>query len=157
MPAFDEATLIDKLRAIEALHAGATSPGERAAAANARERILARLAEIATADLPVEFRLTVSDPWSKRLLMALLRRYGIRPFRYRRQRRTTVMVHAPRRFIEEILWPEFEALNSTLRTYLDDVTNRVIAEAVHADVSDAAEVDEPPSLPWGPPYRGDDD
>jgi hypothetical protein len=149
MTAFDEATLIEKLRAIEALHAGATSPGEREAAANARDRILARLAEIARADLPVEFRLTVSDLWSKRLLTALLRRYGIEPYRYRRQRRTTVMVRAPRRFIEEILWPEFEALSGTLRTYLDEMTNRVIAEAVHADVSEAAEVDEPPPLPWG--------
>jgi hypothetical protein len=149
MTAFDEATLIEKLRAIEALYAGATSPGEREAAANARDRILARLAEIARADLPVEFRLTVSDPWSKRLLTALLRRYGIEPYRYRRQRRTTVMVRAPRRFIEEILWPEFEALSATLRTYLDEMTNRVIAEAVHADVSEAAEVDEPPPLPWG--------
>jgi hypothetical protein len=149
MPAFDETTLIDKLRAIEALHAGATSPGEREAAANARERILARLAEVATAEPPVEFRLTVADVWSRRLLIALLRRYDIRPYRYRRQRHTTVMVRAPRRFIEETLWPEYEALSATLRSYLDDVTNRVIGEALHADVSEADEVDERGQLPSG--------
>jgi hypothetical protein len=50
----DEAALIEKLRRIEALHAGATTPGERDAAANARQRILARLAELAAADPSVE-------------------------------------------------------------------------------------------------------
>jgi hypothetical protein len=153
MPTFDEATLVDKLRAIEALHAGATTPGERDAAANARERILARLAEVAAVEPPEEFRLTVADVWSRRLLIALLRRYDIEPYRYRRQRHTTLMVRAPRRFIEETLWPEFEALSATLRSYLDDVTNRVIAEALHPDASEATEVDDPGQLPPAPNGR----
>lgn len=149
MPDFDEATLIDKLRAIEALHSGATTAGEREAAANARERILRRLKEAAKVDPPVEFRLTVADLWSRRLLIALLRRYDIKPYRYRRQRQTTVMVTAPRSFVEDTLWPEFEALSETLRQYLDEVTNRVIAEVVHEDLSEAAEVEEPGQLPPG--------
>ena len=39
----DEARLIDKLRPIEALFAGATTVGERVAAEHARSRILERL------------------------------------------------------------------------------------------------------------------
>ena len=43
MPITDERALIEKLLRIEALHAGATTPGERAAAANAMDRIRERL------------------------------------------------------------------------------------------------------------------
>ena len=39
----DEEKLIERLRLVEALHAGATTPGERVAAARARERIIERL------------------------------------------------------------------------------------------------------------------
>ena len=36
---------------------------------------------------------------------------GLPQYRYPRQRRTTVMLHAPENFLREVLWPEFEALN----------------------------------------------
>jgi len=39
----DLAAFFEKMRRIEALHAGATTPGERDAAANAIERMRARL------------------------------------------------------------------------------------------------------------------
>jgi len=39
----DVGRLIEKLRLIEALHAGATTAGERAAADNARQRIRDRI------------------------------------------------------------------------------------------------------------------
>jgi hypothetical protein len=70
-------------------------------------------------------------------LLSLLRRYGLEPYRYSGQRRTTVMVRAPRVFIDETLWPEVQELNRTLRTYLDEVTDRVIKEGIHRDYSEA--------------------
>jgi hypothetical protein len=133
----DERRLIEKLRRIEALFAGATTDGEKAAAAGAAERLRARLEEITKTDPAVEYRFTVADGWSHRLLVALLRRYGIRPYRYRNQRRTTVMARVSRRFVDETLWPEFVQFNRTLQAYLDDVTERVIGEAVHANAADA--------------------
>jgi hypothetical protein len=39
-----------------------------------------------------------------------------------------------------VLWPEFQELNQALRTYLNDVTLKVIHEEVHSDASEAAEV-----------------
>ena len=48
------ARLLEKLRAIEALFAGATTDGERVAAAEARKRIQLRLKVIEEADPPVE-------------------------------------------------------------------------------------------------------
>jgi len=144
----NEQQLIEKLRSIERLHSGATTPGERVAAAKALERIRQRLEETKQIDPPVEYQFSLADMWSRRLFVALLRRYGIRPYRYRRQRHTTVMAKVPKRFVDDTLWPEFQELNDTLRTYLDDVTNRVVSEGVHADSSEAEVVpDAQKSLP----------
>ena len=132
----DEQRLIEKLQLIEALFAGAATPGEREAAAAARERIRARLRDQQQSDPPVEYTFTLRDRWSHKLLIALLRRYGLRPYRYPRQRYTTIMARVPRRFVNETLWPEFQQLNQTLATYLEEVTERVISEGIADDTSD---------------------
>ena len=133
----EEQQLIEKLQRIEGLFAGATTPGERTAAANALERIRQRLEDTKRVDPPVEYRFSLADMWSRRLFVALLRRYGIRPYRYYRQRHTTVMADVPARFVDETLWPEFEELDETLRGYLEEITNRVISEVVCTDSSEA--------------------
>jgi tRNA nucleotidyltransferase (CCA-adding enzyme) len=90
--------------------------------------------------------------WSRRLFVALCRRYGLKPYRYRRQRLTTVVLRVPRGFVDQVLWPEFGELNQALVSYLNEVTLRVIKEEVHADASEAPEV--PQALPAGnPPTR----
>ena len=131
-----EQDLIDKLRKIERLHAGATTPGEREAAADAIARIKRRLTEVERTEKPIEYRFKLNDDWSKKLFIALLRRYGLKPYRYARQRRTTVMVRVPRSFVNETLWPQYLDLSTTLRNYLEDITNRVIAEGVHGDTTE---------------------
>ena len=138
----NEQRLIEKLQSIERLHAGASTPGEKSAAANALERMRQRLEALSKADPPIEHRFSLGDPWSRRLFVALLRRYDIKPYRYPRQRSTTVMARIPRRFLNETLWPEFQELNSTLVSYLDEVTTRVVSEGVHADSSEASVVAE---------------
>ena len=128
--------LLDKLRKIERLFAGAATEGERDAAADAMARIRRRLAETEKAEPAIEYKFKLADGWSKRLFIALLRRYELKPYRYRRQRRNTVMVRVPRSFVDQTLWPEFLELSRVLETYLDEVTRRVIAEAVHDDDSE---------------------
>jgi hypothetical protein len=137
--------LIDKLRGIEALHAGATTPGERAAAESARVRILERLADAARRDPPVEYKFTFNNDWSRRLFVALLRRYDLDPYRYVRQRYTTVMVRVPVSFVEVTLWPEFLALDNALREHFDALSTRIISEAVSPDISEARERAELPA------------
>lgn len=133
----DHQPLIEKLRRIESLFADrAATPGEKAAAGEARDRIRQRLTAFAQADPPVEFTFTLRNPWSHRLFVALLRRYQIRPYRYARQRRTTVVARVPSRFVNETLWPEFTELDHTLQQYLTEETNRVIAESINKDTSD---------------------
>lgn len=137
--------LLEKLRRIEALFARPGTEGERAAAESARRRILELLGPHAPNDSPrdspkdtprastrprpdpvVEFRFTLRDPWSKRLLVALLDRHGIQPFQRRGQRRTTVRARLSRRFVDEVLWPEFVALDRELRRELDRATDRIL-------------------------------
>ncbi len=132
----DEARLQETLERIEALFLGATTPGERAAAASARDRVRARIDECRKLSPPEELQFSMGDMWSRRLFVALLRRYGIEPYRYYRQRHTTVMARMPRRFLDETLWPEFLELDNALRAYLAEVTNRLIAKAIHEDGSD---------------------
>jgi hypothetical protein len=135
-----ESQLRDKLRKIEALFAGAGTAGERLAAEAALARVRARLAELSQRDPPVEMQFSMPDQWSRYLFLALCRRYGLQPYRLFRQRRNTVMVWAPKGFINEVLWPEFTELHNTLQAYLQEVTLRIIREEVHADASEAPEV-----------------
>ena len=135
----EEARLSEKLRRIEALFARPGTEGERIAAERARARILARIREAEKADPAVEFRFSLTDEWSRRLFIALLRRYDLTPYRRRGQRRTTVMARVSKQFVDETLWPEFQALQATLQDYFDDFTTRIIAEALHGDSRDVEE------------------
>jgi len=143
----DEAKLIEKLRLIEALYAGATTEGEQVAAGHARQRILERLRSMEAEDPPMEYHFSMDDMWSRRVFVALLRRYGITPYRYRRQRYTTVMARVSKRFVDETLWPQFERLSDTLQAYLSEVTDRVVTQVISEDLSEAVVVNERQALP----------
>ena len=136
----DHQELIAKLLRIEALHAGATTLGERAAAANARQRILDRLRHVEVEDPPIAMQFSLPDPWTRKLFLALARRYGLEPYRMPRQKHQTVMLRIPRRFLDQTLWPEFIALSTELRSYLEEVTERVISEGLQGDAAEAPEV-----------------
>ena len=134
-----EQQLREKLRKITALFEGAATAGERQAAAAAIERIrLALRASVKTEPLP-ETKFSMPDQWQRRLFSALCRRYGLEPFRDAGRRATTVQVRAPKTFQERTLWPEFLALAEELHAHLDELTARVIREAINDDVSEATE------------------
>jgi tRNA nucleotidyltransferase (CCA-adding enzyme) len=149
----NEATLIEKLLKIEALFSGAATEGERASAGLARQRILRRLAELIPEDPPVEYKFTFRDMWSHKVFVTLLRRYGLKPYRYHGQRYTTVMAQVPKRFVDETLWPEFQKINSELSAYLQEVTDRVVKQVLHEDASDAVVVDRPLEIEMHPDQR----
>lgn len=133
----NEQKLIDKLRLIEQLAAGAATKGEEVAAELAKERILERLRRLEKEDPPVEYQFTMRDMWARKVFVALLRRYGIKPYRYHRQRYTTVMALLSKKFVDETLWPEFQEISATLTDYLTDVTDRVISQVLHQDSTEA--------------------
>jgi len=138
-----ELSLREKLRKIEALFAGAGTEGEKMAAGAAAERIRDRLGQAADQEKEIEVKFSISDVWSRQLFVALCRRYGLRPFRYRRMHRQTIIIMAPKSFVEQILWPEFEELSPALTSYLSEITERVNREEVHRETGDADEVNDP--------------
>lgn len=135
----DQTQLREKLRKLEALFAGAGTPGEKQAAEAGLERIRARLAELERSDPAIEMQFSLPDLWSRKLFLALCRRYGLKPYRLARQRATTVMLRVPKKFVDQVLWPEFRELNAELARYLDEVTTRLIREEVHRDTSEASD------------------
>ena len=137
-----EAELKEKLRKIEALFARATVPGEKLAAGAAAERIRAQLKEVEGREQAVEVKFSLSDPWSRRLFVALCRRYGLRVYRYPRMKRQSLVVKAPQSFVDQVLWPEFQQINAALSEYLAAVTDRIIREEVYREAGEADEVKE---------------
>ena len=135
----DTTALIRKLERIEALHAGAGTDGEKIAADEARQRIRARLDRLADNDNVVELRFSIHNQWSRRLFTSLLRRYGLRPFRYPRQKRQSIMVKMPESAVDG-LWQEFSELDEALCNHLGELATMIITKAISPDTSEAAEV-----------------
>lgn len=134
-----EQQLREKLRKIAALFEGAATSGERQAAAAAMERLRQALnAAAKTRPLP-EMKFSMADQWQRRLFIALCRRYGLEPYRYKGQRYTTVIVRAPRSFVDSTLWPEYLELQEALHSYPNEATERIIREEVYGDTGEAVE------------------
>jgi len=135
----NEQQLREKLRKITALFEGASTAGERQAAAAAIERIRQALnASVHMQPLP-ETKFSMPDQWQRRLFSALCRRYGLEPYRYKGQRYSTLIVRAPRSFIDNTLWPEFLELQAALHSYLNAATERIIREEVYGNADEAKE------------------
>ena len=134
-----ERELREKLRKIAALFEGATTPGERDAAKAAIDRIRAALGSAERSRETTEVRFSLADRWSRRLFTALCRRYGLRPYRYPRQRQSTVVIRAPESFIRNTLWPEFLEIKSALDEYLNEATERIIREEVFGNSEEPEE------------------
>ena len=135
-----EQQLREKLRKVEALYFGAGTPGEKNAAEAARLRLKAKLEQIGRQDPTIEMQFSMPDTWAVRLFVALCRRYGFQPYRYPRQRRTTIMVRAPQRFFNAVVWSQFGDMHKDLWAHFEETTDRLIREAVHSDTSDAVTV-----------------
>jgi hypothetical protein len=120
---------------------------EREAARFAAELIRARLAEFRSREPDVVMVYTLPDPWKRKLFLALCRRYGLKPYREYRQRYSTVQLRAPQTFQRNTLWPEYQALAEELGKHLQEITERVVRETIHGDMSEAAESGSPKSLP----------
>ena len=135
----NEQQLREKLRKITALFEGAATSGERQAAAAAMGRLREALGAAVKTEPPAETRFSMADQWQRRLFTALCRRYGLEPYRYKGQRYTTVMVSAPRSFVDHTLWPEYQELQAALHAYLNEATERIIREEVYRDAGEAAE------------------
>jgi hypothetical protein len=137
----DDTQIREKLAKIKALFAGATTPGERQAAHSAIERLQQRIDGVPTAgpvaDPPVEFRFSLTNPWSMRLFLAVCRSKGHRPYRHPRMRRTSACLMIGRVAVNTDLWPEYVEMNKVLTEYLGELADHIIADCINPDRSDA--------------------
>lgn len=69
--------------------------------------------------------------------MALCRKHGVQPYRYPRQRRTTVMVTVQKSVFEQTVLAEFKTLHAELVAYFKDTVDHLIADAMKSDGEDA--------------------
>lgn len=122
-----EKELIEKLLKIEALHSGAKTEGEKVSAFKAKERILKKIEECKPIDPPVEYKFSLHNEWSVKILIALLRRYNIKPYRKHRQRYTTVMAEVSVTFVESTLWPEYSAIQKEVNEYFNEKVDSIIS------------------------------
>lgn len=121
--------LLDKIKKIEALIEGASTSGEKSAAISAKERILNKHPHLEIYKDPKEYSLRTRGEWDKKLLLAICRKYGIKPYRYKRQKYTTVMVNINEEFLNEVLWKEYTEysnhLNKLIKEITDDLINKI--------------------------------
>jgi hypothetical protein len=121
----------ERIKKLMALLADTEFEGERVAA----QAAIDRLAKNVTAEAPklheTEFRLTTSSDWQKRLLMAICHKHGLKPYRYHRQKYTTVMVRVNEGFLNRVVWPEYLKFSGLLSELVDDITIDLISKIHH--------------------------
>lgn len=101
--------IVDKVRKIEALIAGAKSDGERQAAEFAKQRLQEKI--IAQ---PIEYTVRLHSRWEKKLFVAICHKFRLQTYRYTRQKYTTAMVRVAKPFMDSVLWPEYNKYASIL-------------------------------------------
>lgn len=88
--------MIEKVRKLEALHAGTKVDGECEALRRAADPIRERRAEMrGGGEQEEECTYMLEDQWSRKLFVALCRRDVLKPYRERGPRHTTVIVRMP--------------------------------------------------------------
>ncbi len=128
----------ERLAKLEALFARGATAGERTAAGAALGRLQARL-DLAGAKAPeseTELQYILPDTWAVRVFVALCRKHGVKPYRYPRQRRTTVMVRVRKSDFEKTIAAEFQSLHRELIGYFDEMVNHLIADVMKSDGDD---------------------
>jgi len=134
-----ESQTIETLGKIERHFAGTSIAGKPDPDKAARESILNALREAEAREGSVELHLSLSDPMTMKLFLAVCQRYGLRPYQRSGQHRTTVMLKIPPSFSRDILVPEFQQLSEALAFFLRDTMERLIENSVFRGNSEAVE------------------
>lgn len=118
--------LLERIKKIEALIVGAQTEGEKNAAISAKDRILKTYPELKIDANKFEFTLHTPDNWHKKLLLSICRKYGLRPYRYKRQKYTTVMLNVNADFLNKIVWKEYLEYSDHLENLIGTITDELI-------------------------------
>ena len=119
--------LLDKLQKIQALIDRASNDGERQAAELAKIRLHERIRE-----MPTEYKVTNHSSWEKKIFSALCKKNGYNPYRYSRQKNSTVMVRVSKSVMDGVLWPQYTKYTALLQEMFDAVASDLINK-IYAD------------------------
>jgi hypothetical protein len=119
-----EKDLIGSFHSIERKYAG--RPGNEGITDQPKEQITARLQESASAPDVEEFQCNMKHEWETFIFHALLKRYGIKPYRYRKQRKTTILVRVSKAAMNGLLWPIFTDVAAELSARFTVVTTTLL-------------------------------
>ena len=119
--------LLEKIKKVEALIERAGSEGERQSAIKAKERL-----EKSKTKVEIEYTIRTQDMWHKRLFMAICHKHNLKPYRYFRQKYTTIMVKISKEFLDEVIWPEYLKYVKILEELVEEVATNVISK-IHKD------------------------
>jgi hypothetical protein len=154
--AHDIEDLVARLKKVQALYNAPATEGERAAAAAAAMRLQERLKEAtgaaqagqashagqasgASEGRTQEFQIRIDDAWSRKLFIGIARHHGVHPYRYRGQRRTTLVVRTTEHRIDRIIMPHYREAVAVLRDHFDAIADRVIRETLGQATDDTEE------------------
>lgn len=136
-------SFLDKLAKIEALIERASSEGEKQAAQFAKERVINRIS-LDQSNKPIEYRVSLSSPWEKRLFVALCCKHGFRTYRYPKQKYTTARLMISKTIMDEVLWPDYQRYSKMLGELVEEIMKEVIAKIHQSDEEEvliAGEID----------------
>jgi hypothetical protein len=120
-------SIYDKIKKIEALINGTNVEGERQAAIAAKQRLEAQVPAMPMQHVDaIEYTLSSTDRWHKQLILALCGKYDLKPYRYHRQKYTTVMVRCNETFMDTVFWPEYKVYARHLEALVDEITDDLI-------------------------------
>jgi len=115
--------IVERMKKVEALIERAGTDGERQSAILAKERLLKHESEE-----EIEYTIHTHDMWHKKLFNALCHKHNLKPYRYYRQKYTTVMVRISKTYLDETLWPEYLQFSKLLQELVDEITIEVISK-----------------------------
>jgi len=110
----DQATVLRRLREEEErIATGWVGRKGQEDPAGALRELLAK--QLASGVPRVEVRVRQEDPYLRAFFMTLSHRYGLQPFRKPRQRRENLTLEAPEPFLQDVLWPLYQACTALLQ------------------------------------------
>jgi hypothetical protein len=115
----EEQEIIDAFATIERNHAALYSLAA-ASSEEAKAAIAARYKALHTDQLK-EYQCSLKTEWEQVVFQSLLKRYGIKAYRYRKQRRTTVLIRVSEPFMNDLLWPIFRDVMFKVRIRFSEV------------------------------------
>jgi len=125
--------LSDAFKSIEANVANEIPISKNDSQSNNLQIIRNRLIEIRALTSSVGYSINLSELWTRGLIIAILRRYGIEPFHS--DNNLEIGFFAPKRTVNEIILPVSRELHRVAYSYVTETLNSAICDIVFIDTS----------------------